>query len=112
MTPPVKPLTLTIMDKDYLVGCAEDEREALLASVEFLNGKLREQRESGKVIGSERVAVMAALNIAHEYLGYRGTHETLNTGLGDDINRLHQKIDAALARTATPTTPRTATGAN
>ncbi|MSQ69419.1 MAG: cell division protein ZapA [Gammaproteobacteria bacterium] len=112
MTSAAKPLTLTIMDKDYLVGCVENEREALLASVEFLNGKLREQRDSGKVIGSERVAVMAALNIAHEYLDYRSTHTAATTGLGEGLNRIQQKIDAALARGATPPPPRPSTNSN
>lgn len=94
----VKPITVTIMDKEYVVGCAEDEREALFASVEFLNRKLREQRDSGKVIGSERVAVMAALNIAHEYLDYRRDHDTATTDLGEGLERIHAKIKRALAR--------------
>lgn len=102
MNSPVKPVTLTIMDKDYIVGCAEEDREALFASVEFLNGKLREQRESGKVIGSERVAVMAALNIAHEYLDYRRNHVTTTSDLGDGLDRISQKIDAAIARSQAP----------
>ena len=98
MTAPVKPITVTIMDKEYVVGCAEDERESLFASVEFLNRKLREQRDSGKVIGSERVAVMAALNIAHEYLDYRRRHDTSTSDIGVGIERIHRKIESALVR--------------
>jgi cell division protein ZapA len=98
MTAPVKPITVTIMDKEYVVGCAEDERESLFASVEFLNRKLREQRDSGKVIGSERVAVMAALNIAHEYLDYRRRHDTSTSDIGEGIERIHRKIESALVR--------------
>ena len=98
MNASVKPITVTIMDKEYVVGCAEDEREALFASVEFLNRKLREQRDSGKVIGSERVAVMAALNIAHEYLDYRRRNDTVASDLGEGIDRIHNKIKSALAR--------------
>ena len=93
-----KPVNLTIMDKDYVVGCTEEEREALLASVEFLNGKLREQRESGKVIGSERVAVMAALNIVHEYLEYRRNHTASSVDVGDGLQRIQQKLERALSR--------------
>ena len=55
----VRPITVTIFDKDYVVGCKENEREALFASVQFLNKKMIEQRDNGKVIGSERIAVMA-----------------------------------------------------
>jgi len=98
MNSPVKPITVTIMDKEYVVGCAEDEREALFASVEFLNRKLREQRDSGKVIGSERVSVMAALNIAHEYLDYRRRNDSVENEVGAGIARIQSKIKSALAR--------------
>jgi len=98
MSSPVKPITVTIMDKEYVVGCAEDERESLFASVEFLNRKLREQRDSGKVIGSERVAVMAALNIAHEYLDFRRRNENVTSDIGDGLERIHRKIESALSR--------------
>lgn len=98
MNASVKPITVMIMDKEYVVGCAEDEREALFASVEFLNSKLREQRDSGKVIGSERVAVMAALNIAHEYLVYRRRHESASSDLGEGIERIQRKVKMALSR--------------
>jgi len=99
MNSAVKPITLTILDKDYVVGCTEEERIALFASVDFLNHKLKEQRESGKVIGNERVAVMAALNIAHELLANRQQLEATAAGVGDGLERIQQKIDAALART-------------
>ena len=102
MNSAVKPITLTIMDKDYVVGCTEDEREALLASVDFLNAKLKEQRDSGKVIGNERVAVMAALNIAHEYLENQRRLESTTSGLGDGLQRIQLKVEAALARSAGP----------
>lgn len=94
----VKPITVTILDKDYIVGCAEDEREALFASVEFLNKKMQEQRDSGKVIGSERIAVMAALNVTHEYLEYRRYNETMSSDIGAGIDRIRSKINSALSR--------------
>ncbi|MFT4581345.1 MAG: cell division protein ZapA [Gammaproteobacteria bacterium] len=94
MSDDVKPITVTILDKEYIVGCAENEREALFASVEFLNNKMQEQRDSGKVIGSERVAVMAALNVTHEYLEYRRHNETMSAG----IDRIRSKINSALSR--------------
>lgn len=94
----VKPITVTILDKEYIVGCAEDEREALFASVEFLNNKMQEQRDSGKVIGSERIAVMAALNVTHEYLEYRRHNETMSSDIGAGIDRIRSKINSALSR--------------
>jgi cell division protein ZapA len=97
MSETVKPITVTILDKEYIVGCAENEREALFASVEFLNAKMQEQRDSGKVIGSERVAVMAALNVTHEYLEYRRNNETMSSDIGAGINRIRSKINSALS---------------
>jgi cell division protein ZapA len=98
MTGNVKPITVTILDKEYIVGCAENEREALFASVEFLNGKMQEQRDSGKVIGSERIAVMAALNVTHEYLEYRRRNESMSSDIGEGIDRIRSKINSALSR--------------
>jgi cell division protein ZapA len=94
----VRPITVTIFDKDYVVGCKEDEREALFASVQFLNKKMIEQRDNGKVIGSERIAVMAALNIAHEYLEYRRNHDSMASDVGASIARMQGKIAQALSR--------------
>ena len=98
MSDDVKPITVTILDKEYVVGCSEDEREALFSTVEFLNQKMDEQRDSGKVIGSERITVMAALNVAHEYLEYRRRHESVTTDIGASVDRIQEKINSALAR--------------
>ncbi|HCU88720.1 MAG TPA: cell division protein ZapA [Gammaproteobacteria bacterium] len=97
MNDSVKPITVAILEKEYLVGCAEEEREALFASVKFLNDKMQEQRASGKVIGSERVAVMAALNVTHEYLEYRRRNESMNSDIGAGIDRIRRKINSALS---------------
>ncbi|HEY9149667.1 MAG TPA: cell division protein ZapA, partial [Gammaproteobacteria bacterium] len=59
MSKDVKPVTVQILDKDYLVSCPEDERAALVASAQYLDGKMREIRASGKVVGADRIAVMA-----------------------------------------------------
>ena len=64
-------LDVTIMGREFRVACPQGEEESLLASVEFLDRKMREIRDGGKVIGVERIAIMAALNIAHELLGTR-----------------------------------------
>jgi cell division protein ZapA len=98
MTDEVKPITVTILDKDYIVGCKENEREALFASVQFLNKKMIEQRDNGKVIGSERIAVMSALNIAHEYLEFRRNNESLSSDIEAGITRMQTKIAEALTR--------------
>jgi cell division protein ZapA len=94
----VKPITVTIFDKDYVVGCKENEREALFASVQFLNKKMVEQRDNGKVIGAERIAVMSALNIAHEYLEYRRNNESIVSDVGASVSRMQGKISQVLSR--------------
>lgn len=62
---------VTIMGREFRVTCPDDEREELLQAVVYLDKKMREIRDNGKVVGSERVAIMAALNITHELLTTR-----------------------------------------
>ena len=63
-----KGVTITVMGREFRVAAPEGEERQLLASVDFLNKKMREIRDTGKVVGIERIAIMAALNIAHEHL--------------------------------------------
>jgi cell division protein ZapA len=64
-------MDVTIMGREFRVTCPDEEREELLQAVAYLNKKMHEIRDNGKVVGSERVAIMAALNIAHELLTTR-----------------------------------------
>lgn len=91
-----RPVTVVILDKEYLVACGEKERDALHASVDFLNGKMRELRDGGKIIGTERIAVMAALNIAHEFLQYKQQNDNFAGDVNLMIRRLQDKISGAL----------------
>ena len=88
-------LNIKILDKDYRVACPAEEHDALLASAEFLNQKLSEIRGRGSVIGSERIAVMAALNLAHELLHSKEYEEGYND-LDSRVGNLQKKIDIAL----------------
>jgi cell division protein ZapA len=65
MTDPVK---IYILDREFLIACPEEERPALLQSAAFLNQKMQEIRDKGKVVGIDRIAVVAALNLTHELL--------------------------------------------
>lgn len=65
-------LDVAIMGREFRVACPESERESLLQAVSFLDKRMREIRDGGKVIGIERIAIMAALNITHDYLNDRG----------------------------------------
>lgn len=64
-------LDITILGRQFRVSCTEEEQKDLLKAVEYLDAKMRAIRDSGKVIGVERIAIMAALNIAHELLTTR-----------------------------------------
>jgi cell division protein ZapA len=83
-------LDVTILGRSYKVSCSDDEREELLQAVSYLDGKMSQIKASGKVGGTERIAVMAALNIAHEYL-------TAKTPGGFDIATLKRRIDVMQA---------------
>ncbi|MBX9812065.1 MAG: cell division protein ZapA [Burkholderiales bacterium] len=63
-----KGLQINIMGREFRVACPEEEQKGLLEAVDYLNRKMHEIRDHGKVIGLERIAIMAALNIAHEFL--------------------------------------------
>ncbi len=88
-------VTVSILGKEFAVACPENERAALVAAAAYLDKKMREIHTSGKVLGTERTAIMAALNIAHELLDLR-----VQGGMPADVNQklrfLQSKIDAVL----------------
>jgi cell division protein ZapA len=91
-------ITIHILDKEYMIACSEDERHDLLRSADYLDKKMREIRDSGKIIGSDRIAVMAALNISHELLSQGGESPSTDTSVGTRIRSIQEKIDDALFR--------------
>ena len=80
-----KGLQITVMGREFRVACPENEQAGLLEAVEYLNKKMHEIRENGKVVGLERIAIMAALNIAHELLSTR-------VGGGFDIAEVKRRM--------------------
>ena len=98
MAESAKTIEITILGRAYKVACREGERDALLEAAAYLDGKMQEIKKGGKVSGTERIAVMAALNIAHELLSLIG-------GNGFDIGQakrrissIEAKLDAAIAQ--------------
>ncbi len=83
-----KTLDVTIMGRTYKVACSEEERNALLSSVAYLDRKMNEIKSAGRVASAERIAVMAALNITHELLSSR------NNASGFDIEGLRRRMAA------------------
>lgn len=97
MSADVKGLDVTIMGREFRVACPEDEQQALLDSVTYLDKKMREIRDAGKVVGVERIAIMAALNIAHEFLGTRLAGSFDIGEYKRRMNAMQAQIDQALA---------------
>lgn len=98
MNDETKPVAISILDKEYMVACSEKERESLFATVDYLNVKMQEVRDSGKMIGSERIAVMTALNVAHEFLTYKRLKDDYTLVVDAGIRRIQSKIANALMR--------------
>jgi cell division protein ZapA len=84
-----KGVTISVMGREFRVAAPDGEERQLLASVDFLNKKMREIRDTGKVVGNERIAIMAALNIAHEHLQKPGSRPAKSS---------HADVDADFAR--------------
>ena len=87
--------TVKILDKEYQVACPEDQEAQLLVSAKYLDTQMRNIRDSGKVIGLERIAVMAALNISYELL-QASEHASSDAASSEPLNRLNRKLDDAL----------------
>jgi cell division protein ZapA len=94
MTAKAKPLDVTIMGRSYKVTCADDEREGLLAAVAYLDSKMNEIKTAGKVASAERIAVMAALNIADELMQTRNAKAAQ---AGFDLDALRRRIKSMQA---------------
>ncbi len=92
-----KALDVTILGRSYKVTCADDEREALLNAVQYVDHKMNEIRSSGKVGSTERIAVMAALNIAHELLTARNPDGFDMESVRRRVATMQATLDQALA---------------
>ncbi len=92
-------VSVRILEKEYQVSCPADERTALLDSAEILNVKMREIRDSGKVVGLERIAVMAALNMANELLQCSAKDKVLDDTLGNRLKLMSDQVESVLGNT-------------
>ena len=90
-----EPLTVKIMDKEYRIACPEEEKDNLRASADLLNEKLNEIKQQGSVIGTERIAIMTALNMSHEILHSQSLvveHGDLNQRIDDLSERISESM--------------------
>ncbi len=91
-----EPVALRLIDREFLIACAPEEREGLLEAAGYLDRKMRELRANAKAPGFERLAVLAAISVAHEFIILRKQHEGQNQRLSDGLASLRSKLSAAL----------------
>jgi cell division protein ZapA len=91
-------VSVRILEKEYIIACPHEERSALLDAAEFLNGRMREIRDSGKVLGVDRIAVMVALNLANDLLREKSRDVKLETEVGGRVKVLRERAERALAK--------------
>jgi len=89
-------VSVRILEKEYFISCPYEERSALLDAAEFLNARMREIRDSGKVVGLDRIAVMVALNLANELLAIRGRDQHLEKNVVGRVRKLRERLDATV----------------
>ena len=89
-------LNVQILDKEYCITCPAEERVNLESAARYLDSKMREIRSSGKVIGADRVAVMAALNITHDLLHKQERMDNEHSSTRERVRELLERVDRAL----------------
>ncbi|MCW8904522.1 cell division protein ZapA [Sedimenticola sp.] len=92
------PVIVRILDKEYRVACNQGEEDSLIAAARLVDQKMREIRSSGKVLGTDRIAVMASLNLAHELLEKQNHKNDVNGSINTRLRNMQQKIDAVLSK--------------
>ena len=91
-------VSVRLLDREYQVACPAEERSDLLDSAEYLDAKMREVRDTGKVVGVDRIAVISALNIANELIRMRRNGSSVDADLGAKLQRLRERVEAALEK--------------
>ena len=90
------PVSVRILNKEFTVNCPEGAENQLFDAAQYLDQKMRDIRNHGRVIGTERIAIMAALNITHELLTFRQHKESYINNVSHQIQRLQNKLDEVL----------------
>jgi cell division protein ZapA len=90
-------VAVNILDREFLIGCTPEERPGLMAAATYLDAKMREVRAATRAQGVDRIAVLTALNIAHEFLQLKNRTETESGTVAQHLQMLRNKLDGALA---------------
>lgn len=86
-------VSIRLLDREYTVGCEPGERDSLLAAAKLLDSKMREVRGNNRMAALDRVAVLAALNLAHDLQQIRDEHASRDRDLSRTLNDLHRRLD-------------------
>jgi cell division protein ZapA len=97
MTQQIAQVSVRILDKEYQVACPAEERTDLLDSAEILNNKMREIRDSGRIVGLDRIAVMAALNMANDLIHAKARDLELEGDISDRLKSISDRVDNVLS---------------
>ena len=97
MTQQIAQVSVRILDKEYQVACPADERTDLLDSAEILNSKMREIRDSGRIVGLDRIAVMAALNMANDLMHAKARDQQLEGDISERLKSISDRVDSVLS---------------
>ncbi|HNP37329.1 MAG TPA: cell division protein ZapA [Woeseiaceae bacterium] len=92
-------VSVRILDKEYQVACPPSERTDLLDSAEALNAKMREIRDSGRIVGLDRIAVMAALNMANDLLHAQARDKAIEGDYSHRLKVISDRVESALGGT-------------
>ena len=89
-------VSVRILEKEYQFACPSEEQDDLMRSAEYLNAKMKQIREAGSVVGTDRIAVMAALNLANDLLKGRNRDESQDMRLEMRLKTLRERVESAL----------------
>ena len=96
MSQQIAQVSVRILDKEYQVACPAEERTDLLDSAEILNSKMREIRDSGRIVGLDRIAVMAALNMANDLIHAQARDQQLEGDISERLKSISDRVDSVL----------------
>ena len=97
MSQQIAQVSVRILDKEYQVACPAEERTDLLDSAEILNSKMREIRDSGRIVGLDRIAVMAALNMATDLIHAQARDQQLEGDISERLKSISDRVDSVLS---------------
>ncbi len=89
-------VNVKILGKEYPIACSPEEKDELLSSAQYLDKKMREIRDQGRIVGLDKIAIMAALNIAHERTQIQLEKRSSSENFSEHLNKLSKKIDTLL----------------